>query len=278
MLINNEPGRTTRLASTEVLVIDLALSTIEVGPLTLWEIPEDYPSLSDHELILLRWEEICDGLPEKGAVEPTGWDIQGLIDSPDNLKLAHTEWTLRGKNRNVLGQTCSCNDLDMEVYWFEENLAEVFSTHAKILRVTSSSKRWWNKEVAEARKTWAKANENGESQLQTQLSLSKPGIFFIGWYEKPNENAGKIFFKAKKILKELKSRSKTGVGQHYNILSPGKINVQAIAFYGSELWWRGQKVHQEEIQKLVNRQGRAITGMYRSTPIGPLMSESGLIQ
>lgn len=36
-------------------------------------------------------------------------------------------------------------------------------------------------------------------------------------------------------------------------------------------------MYQEEIQKLLNRQGRAINGMYQSTPIGPLMSESGLI-
>ncbi len=53
--------------------------------------------------------------------------------------------------------------------------------------------------------------------------------------------------------------------------------VQAIALFGAEIWWRGQKMYQEEIQKLLNRQARAITGMYRSTPVGPLMSESGLV-
>lgn len=53
--------------------------------------------------------------------------------------------------------------------------------------------------------------------------------------------------------------------------------VQAIALFGAEIWWRGQKMYQDEIQKLLNRQGRAITGMYRSAPVGPLMSESGLI-
>ena len=66
-------------------------------------------------------------------------------------------------------------------------------------------------------------------------------------------------------------------------LPPGlvrKIQIaafQAIAFFGAEIWWHGQKKHQAEIQKLLNRQGRAITGMYRSTPIAPLMSEAGLI-
>ena len=66
-------------------------------------------------------------------------------------------------------------------------------------------------------------------------------------------------------------------------LPPGLVRkiqiaaVQAIAFFGSEIWWHGQKVHQKEVQKLLNRQGRAITGIYRSTPITPLMSEAGLM-
>ena len=51
LLINNEPGQTTRPASKEISIIDLALSTTELGFLTLWEIPKVYTSLSDHELI-----------------------------------------------------------------------------------------------------------------------------------------------------------------------------------------------------------------------------------
>lgn len=46
LLINNKSGWTTRPASTGVFIIDLSLSTIESGFLTLWEIPEEYPSLS----------------------------------------------------------------------------------------------------------------------------------------------------------------------------------------------------------------------------------------
>ncbi len=53
--------------------------------------------------------------------------------------------------------------------------------------------------------------------------------------------------------------------------------VQSIALYGAELWWRGQKNHKHTIQKLINRQGRAITSMYPSTLIHPLLSEAGLI-
>lgn len=38
--------------------------------------------------------------------------------------------------------------------------------------------------------------------------------------------------------------------------------VQSVALYGAELWWKGQKNHQQELQKLINRQARFITGMY----------------
>ena len=32
--------------------------------------------------------------------------------------------------------------------------------------------------------------------------------------------------------------------------------VQSVALYGAELWWKNQKNHQNEIQKLINRQAR----------------------
>lgn len=38
----------------------------------------------------------------------------------------------------------------------------------------------------------------------------------------------------------------------------------------------GQKDQLEGIQRLANRQARAITGMYRTTPIGPLIREAGI--
>lgn len=52
--------------------------------------------------------------------------------------------------------------------------------------------------------------------------------------------------------------------------------VQSVALYGSDLWWKGQKNHQQVLQKLFNRQARSITGLYQSTPIASLMSESEL--
>ena len=57
--------------------------------------------------------------------------------------------------------------------------------------------------------------------------------------------------------------------------------VQAVALYGSELWWKGEDVHgtigkANDLQKLVNQQARAVTGSIRSMNQGELMLESGL--
>lgn len=80
--------------------------------------------------------------------------------------------------------------------------------------------------------------------------------------------------------KTAESRIK-GLSRTYG-LSPSLVRriqiaaVQSIALYGAELWWKNQKNHQNEIQKLINRQAGAVTGMYSSTPIDDLISESGL--
>ena len=66
-------------------------------------------------------------------------------------------------------------------------------------------------------------------------------------------------------------------------LAPGLVRriqiaaVQSIALYGAELWWKRQKNHEHKVQLLINRQARAITGMYSSTPVQPLLSKAGLV-
>ena len=65
-------------------------------------------------------------------------------------------------------------------------------------------------------------------------------------------------------------------------LEPGLVRkiqvaaVQSVALYGAELWWRNQKSWADEHRKIVNRQGRTITGMFRSAPIGVVIKEAGL--
>ena len=47
-----------------------------------------------------------------------------------------------------------------------------------------------------------------------------------------------------------------------------------MALYGAELWWKGQKDAIDELQKLINRQSRAITGALPTSPIDLLIKEA----
>jgi hypothetical protein len=52
--------------------------------------------------------------------------------------------------------------------------------------------------------------------------------------------------------------------------------VQAVALYGAELWWKGQKNRAQRVQKILNEQGRRVTGCFRMTSQGALMNDAGL--
>ena len=62
--------------------------------------------------------------------------------------------------KNLLRPNLSClsskRELDSEVKWFETALGIWLDKFAKITKVTSYSKKWWNDEVAQAKKTWAR--------------------------------------------------------------------------------------------------------------------------
>ena len=53
--------------------------------------------------------------------------------------------------------------------------------------------------------------------------------------------------------------------------------VQAVALYGSELWWDPSEVgRRDDLQLLLNQQARSMLGALPTTPQGALMRESGL--
>ena len=89
----------------------------------------------------------------------TGWDIQGLIDDKDQFQKPHQELNMQSQGRPILQGFCSRAELDQEVAWIETTLTTILDTYSKVMRVTSYSKRWWSREVAEAQKIWAKVKK-----------------------------------------------------------------------------------------------------------------------
>jgi hypothetical protein len=43
--------------------------------------------------------------------------------------------------------------------------------------------------------------------------------------------------------------------------------VNTVALYGAEIWWKNQKDRRNQLQVLLNKQARAITGMFKTTPL-----------
>ena len=54
LIVNNDTNFLTRQSSRKFSIIDLALTNSKLGPLPVWEIPEEYLSLSNHEFILME--------------------------------------------------------------------------------------------------------------------------------------------------------------------------------------------------------------------------------
>lgn len=140
LIINNNIDFPTRPQSLGISIIDLALTTAALGALTLWDIPKEYPSMSDHELILFQWEDLNHDWPKPEV--NTGWNIQALLEDKVLLKTAKENWEKESFLRPYLLCLSSKMELDSEVEWFDATLGAWLDKFAKVTRVTSYSKRW----------------------------------------------------------------------------------------------------------------------------------------
>ena len=134
LYINNELGVSTRPKRTPgISIIDLALTTVSMGPLETWGIDQEHPTGSDHELIVMEWTPL-----ERTSATPsqdvTGWQIQTLQANPQALEEAKGDWQTRTQPRPCLGDSCSSEDLAGEAIWIQEALTAVLDQHAKQIR------------------------------------------------------------------------------------------------------------------------------------------------
>jgi hypothetical protein len=157
LFINNKPGTPTRPKVTSgISIIDLVLTMVSMGPLRAWVVDEDHPIGSDHETIVMEWTPM-----EHGSMPPskevTGWQIPALQADPQTLEAAKQTWQAYAKERHQLNDRCSAYDLTIEATWIQETLTIALNQHAKPVRVTPRSKRWWNQEIRDAREEYCQA-------------------------------------------------------------------------------------------------------------------------
>jgi len=91
-----------------------------------------------------------------------------------------------------------------------------------------------------------------------------------------NDHSKKIFVKARRVQNRVRSLMSTKGLNSEGCQRIQVATVQAVALYGVELWWKGQQNKANEVQKILNEQGRRVTGCFKTTPQGALMNDAEL--
>jgi len=91
-----------------------------------------------------------------------------------------------------------------------------------------------------------------------------------------NDHTKKIFAKARRAQNRVRSLMVTKGLSLEGCQRIQVTAVQAVALYRAELCWKGQKNKAQEVQQILNEQGRRVTGCFRTTPQGALMNNAGL--
>lgn len=131
------------------------MTNSNLGPFRSWEILEEYPFLSDYELIVIEWEDFEDHRSDQSLGVFSGWNIQKLFEDKDSLQAAQEDWEKSSMDLSYLNSSSTKENPDKAVDQFENKRTRFLNTYAKVLRITAYSKRWWNEEEAQARRTWA---------------------------------------------------------------------------------------------------------------------------
>ena len=98
------------------------------------------------------------------SAEVTGWQIQALQADSQALEEAQEMWQAEAERRELLNDACSSADVEEQAIWVQETLTAVLDRYAKPVRVTPRSKRWWNRDVKEAREAYCQARRAWQGQ------------------------------------------------------------------------------------------------------------------
>jgi hypothetical protein len=91
------------------------------------------------------------------------------------------------------------------------------------------------------------------------------------------EHHNRCMKKARAAEARLRTLTKTFVVVPESVRAVQIACVQAVALYGSELWWDPKEVgRRDDLQLLLNRQARSVLGALRTTSRGALMRDAGL--
>jgi hypothetical protein len=158
LVVNNIDCQPTRIGKNCRSIIDLTLSTRNVGALATWEIDSDRATTSDHEVIVFAWAPLNDMAVSEEATAAPNWNIDGLCADEQAMEEASEYWHVLCEGRPpVDAQTATVEELEAEANWIQENLKAVLDRHAPRTSARARSKRWWTEEIKQERRVFGRA-------------------------------------------------------------------------------------------------------------------------
>jgi len=152
-------------------VIDLTLANRTI---TKWSIlaDDDHATGSDHEVIELEVE--VDWQEEAGHERVVGWYIAAMTE--EDAKAAEKLWMELAKGRAHLDAECTAEEVEQEAAWCQEAMGNILDATAQKIRICAKSKRWWNADIRERRKTVGRekrSRRNSEESAKAKAECQK---------------------------------------------------------------------------------------------------------
>lgn len=101
----------------------------------------------------MEWNDIKDHIPNHVLGVFSRQNVQKLLEDEKIFRAARENWEKSDVEQTYLNISSTKKNFDKAVKGFESRLTQLLNTHTKVFRITVYFKRWWNKKVAQVRKT-----------------------------------------------------------------------------------------------------------------------------
>jgi hypothetical protein len=99
--------------------------------------------------VVREWKVEVDRKEEAGHESVVGWKFAGITD--DDAKAVEWLWMELVIQRSHLDTECTADEVEQEATYNQEAMGNVLDITAKIIRICTKSKRWWNANIRERR-------------------------------------------------------------------------------------------------------------------------------
>lgn len=158
LIVNNNDYQPTRWGKNCKSIIDLTLSTRQVGALITWDVDSDRATTSDHEVIVFAWTPLRATAATEEATAAPKWNIDRLYADEQAMKGADEQWRILSEGRPLVdSHAATVEALETEAFWVQDSLKVVLDEHAPGKAACTRSKRWRTADIKQMRQSFAGA-------------------------------------------------------------------------------------------------------------------------